>query len=115
MYVSSTGGEAVARGGFSRLPSGHVVVTLTLSPPEGGDQGIVRVVVFAVSRQRALTRLRNLGFRAPRLSGNAEPPTPDEISAVLHHPEGLVWRPYDAPDTEPWHPVSVLRRLGANG
>jgi hypothetical protein len=105
----------VTRGGFNRLPSGNVVVTLTLPHPKGADCGIVRFVVLGVNRQRALTRLRNLGFGAPRFSGNAEPPTPDEISAVLHHPEGLVWRPYDAPDTEPWHPVSALRRLGANG
>jgi hypothetical protein len=105
----------VARGGFSRLPSGNIVVTLTLPHPKGTDCGILRVVVLGVNRQRALTRLRNLGFGVPRFSGNAEPPTPDEINAVLHHPEGLVWRPYDAPDTEPWHPVSALRRYGANG
>ena len=99
------------------------MVALTLPRPatgaEGaapGETGAIRVLVHAVNRQRALTRVRNLGFRAVRLSGNTEPPSPDEISAVLHHPDGLVWRPHhaDAP-AGPWQPLSALRRTFASG
>lgn len=102
-------------GGFVRLPGGSVVVALTLPrPPLGGavvaapESGNVRVLVHAVNRARALTRLRNLGLRAVYLRGNAQPPTPDEITAVLHHPDGLLWR--GAPDraTELWHPIRAL-------
>jgi hypothetical protein len=102
----------VAPGGFSRLPGGTVVVALILPRP-AGEPGAIRVLVHAVNRQRALTRIRNLGFRAVRLSGNTEPPTPDEISVVLHHPDGLVWRPHhaDAP-VGPWLPPTALRRAG---
>ncbi|MEU1627330.1 hypothetical protein ABZ746_18785 [Streptomyces sp. NPDC020096] len=109
----------MAAGGFAKLPNGNVVVALTLPRPDGGEGGhggaTVRVLVHAVNRQRALTRVRNLGFRAVRLSGNAEPPTPDEISAVLHHPDGLVWRSRHADDTELWHPLRALRRPSAAG
>ncbi|AWZ08305.1 MULTISPECIES: hypothetical protein [unclassified Streptomyces] len=102
-------------GGFVRLPGGSVVVALTLprpsersaadGAPEGGN---VRVLVHAANRARALTRLRNLGMRAVYLRGNAQPPTPDEITAVLHHPDGLLWR--CAPDRaeELWHPIRAL-------
>ncbi|MCY0937798.1 hypothetical protein [Streptomyces sp. H34-S4] len=102
-------------GGFVRLPGGSVVVALTLPrPPAEGvvegaiEGGNVRVLVHAVNRARALTRLRNLGMRAVYLRGNAEPPTPDEITAVLHHPDGLLWR--CAPDraAELWHPIRAL-------
>ncbi|MFD5145553.1 hypothetical protein [Streptomyces sp. NPDC058401] len=110
-------------GGFVRLPGGSVVVALTLPRPtaegavKGGiargfaggiEGGNVRVLVHAVNRARALTRLRNLGLRAVYLRGNAEPPTPDEITAVLHHPDGLLWR--SAPDraAELWHPIRAL-------
>ncbi|MFE9564451.1 hypothetical protein ACFYM0_25470 [Streptomyces sp. NPDC006487] len=106
-------------GGFVRLPGGSVVVALTLPRPsvegaveggiEGGAEGgNVRVLVHAVNRARALTRLRNLGLRAVYLRGNAQPPTPDEITAVLHHPDGLLWR--CAPDraAELWHPIRAL-------
>ncbi|MET9852752.1 hypothetical protein ABZY57_07390 [Streptomyces sp. NPDC006450] len=106
-------------GGFVRLPGGSVVVALTLPRPsvegavEGAldgtaDGGNVRVLVHAANRARALTRLRNLGLRAVYLRGNAQPPTPDEITAVLHHPDGLLWR--CAPDraTELWHPIRAL-------
>ena len=94
----------MAVGGFTRLPGGTVVVALALPHPARAEH-TVRVVVHAVNRQRALTRLSNLGFRGARLSGNAEPPTPDEITAVLHHPDGLVWRDYHARTGDPWHPV----------
>ncbi|MBB5935211.1 hypothetical protein FHS42_002261 [Streptomyces zagrosensis] len=70
----------------------------------------VRILVHAANRQRALTRLRNLGLRAVYLRGNAEPPTPDEITAVLHHPDGLVWRAAPDDDTESWHPIRALLR-----
>ncbi|MCJ1677103.1 hypothetical protein MTF65_07035 [Streptomyces sp. APSN-46.1] len=98
-------------GGFVRLPGGSVVVALTLPRPpsgEGGDDGNVRVLVHAANRARALTRLRNLGMRAVYLRGNAQPPTPDEVTAVLHHPDGLLWR--GAPDyaQELWHPIRAL-------
>ncbi|MCX4778662.1 hypothetical protein [Streptomyces sp. NBC_01264] len=117
-------------GGFVRLPGGSVVVALTLPRPpcgavaggiaggitggiKGGiagavEGGNVRVLVHAVNRARALTRLRNLGLRAVYLRGNAQPPTPDEITAVLHHPDGLLWR--SAPDraAELWHPIRAL-------
>lgn len=104
----------VASGGFTRLPGGTVVVALTLPRPGGGgtEAGTVRVLVHAQNRQRALTRVRNLGFRMVRLSGNTEPPTPDEVSAVLHHPDGLVWRPHHAEPAGPWQPLSALRRAG---
>lgn len=97
-------------GGFVRLPGGSVVVALTLPRPsgEGGESGNVRVLVHAANRARALTRLRNLGMRAVYLRGNAQPPTPDEVTAVLHHPDGLLWR--CAPDVaeELWHPIRAL-------
>ncbi|MGV9250795.1 hypothetical protein [Streptomyces sp. NPDC003697] len=85
-------------GGFCKLPNGTVVVALNLpSPAAGGPPGSdpaggVRVLVHARNRARALTRLRNLGLRAVYLRGNAAPPTPDEVTAVLHHPDGLIWR-----------------------
>ncbi|MFD3697201.1 hypothetical protein ACFWUZ_13795 [Streptomyces sp. NPDC058646] len=97
-------------GGFVRLPGGSVVVALTLPRPalDDGDSGNVRVLVHAANRARALTRLRNLGMRAVYLRGNAQPPTPDEVTAVLHHPDGLLWR--CAPDRaqELWHPIRAL-------
>ncbi|GGX65366.1 hypothetical protein [Streptomyces minutiscleroticus] len=100
----------MAAGGFSRLPNGTVVVALNLpSPLPGGDP--VRVLVHAGNRARALTRLRNLGLRAVYLRGNTEPPTPDEITAVLHHPDGLIWRTPPAADaavTELWRPIRAL-------
>ncbi|MFJ6565883.1 hypothetical protein ACIQNU_00530 [Streptomyces sp. NPDC091292] len=123
----------MAAGGFCKLPNGSVVVALNLpSPipgavsvtvpgPTGGPAnaaplpypglpcaGRVRVLVHAANRARALTRLRNLGLRSVYLRGNAEPPTPDEITAVLHHPDGLLWR--TAPDNraELWHPIRAL-------
>ncbi|MFE6845228.1 hypothetical protein [Streptomyces sp. NPDC057686] len=94
-------------GGFVRLPGGSVVVALTLPRP-CGEGGNVRVLVHAANRARALTRLRNLGMRAVYLRGNAQPPTPDEVTAVLHHPDGLLWRA--APDRaqELWHPIRAL-------
>lgn len=85
-----------------------MVVALTLPAP-GPGEGAVRFLVHAANRARALTRLRNLGLRAVYLRGNAQPPTPDEITAVLHHPDGLIWR--TAPDTrsgELWHPIRTL-------
>ncbi len=86
-----------------------MVVALTLPNPAapGSD---VRVLVHAVNRARALTRLRNLGLRAVYLRGQTEPPTLDEITAVLHHPDGLLWR--TAPETteELWHPIRALLR-----
>ncbi|MET8576441.1 hypothetical protein [Streptomyces sp. NPDC005012] len=96
--------------GFVRLPSGSVVVALTLPRPDA--RGVrVRVLVHAGNRARALTRLRNLGLRAVYLRGNAAPPTPDEVTAVLHHPDGLIWREAPAaPDAayHPWHPIRTL-------
>ncbi|WP_244943124.1 hypothetical protein [Streptomyces inhibens] len=104
-------------GGFIRLPDGSVVVALALPRPSHGplsgpyDCGCrVRVLVHAVNRQRALTRLRNLGLRRVYLRGNTVPPTPDEITAVLHHPDGLVWRETPDDDTESWHPIRALLR-----
>ncbi|MET7637695.1 hypothetical protein [Streptomyces sp. NPDC005438] len=73
-----------------------------------GREPWIRVLVHAKSRPRALTRLRNLGFRAVYLKGNAEPPTPEEIDAVLHHPERLVWRAAPVDEAEPWHPIAHL-------
>ncbi|MEU5544002.1 MULTISPECIES: hypothetical protein [Streptomyces] len=104
-------------GGYIRLPGGSVVVALSLPRPAHGprpgpyDCGCrVRVLVHAVNRQRALTRLRNLGLRRVYLRGNTEPPTPDEITAVLHHPDGVVWRETPEDDTESWHPIRALMR-----
>ena len=101
----------MAGGGFSKLPNGSVVVALSLpDPATGPGGGTVRVLVHAGNRARALTRLRNLGLRAVYLRGNSQPPTPDEITAVLHHPDGLIWR--TAPDCaeELWHPIRALLR-----
>ncbi|BBC33547.1 hypothetical protein SGFS_048410 [Streptomyces graminofaciens] len=128
----------MAAGGFCRLPDGNVVVALNLpgttapgsterpapsiarpvpraaDGPPPADDGTVRVLVLAANRARALTRLRNLGMRAIYLRGNAAPPTPDEITAVLHHPDGLIWRtspPCRATTTtELWHPIRALLR-----
>ncbi|MFC9507443.1 hypothetical protein [Streptomyces sp. NPDC057002] len=108
----------MAAGGFCKLPNGTVVVALNLPSPAADGPGSVRVLVHSANRARALTRLRNLGLRAVYLRGNAAPPTPDEVTAVLHHPDGLIWR--TAPDngvltpdltTELWRPIrSLLRR-----
>lgn len=119
----------MARGGFCNLPNGTVVVALTLPAPvpdgedegasapgkqrptantQGGENGTVRVVVHAVNRSRALTRLRNLGLRSVYLRGNAHPPTPDEVTAVLHHPDGLIWRSAPLRADELWHPIRSL-------
>ncbi|MEU0337088.1 hypothetical protein [Streptomyces sp. NPDC006193] len=100
----------MAAGGFCKLPDGTVVVALHLPYGSAG----VRVLVHARNRARALTRLRNLGLRAVHLRGNAAPPTPDEITAVLHHPDGLIWRTAPAGDGVPagelWHPIRALLR-----
>ncbi|MFC8092511.1 hypothetical protein ACFZAV_26080 [Streptomyces sp. NPDC008343] len=111
----------MAAGGFCKLPTGSVVVALNLPRPTADGTGCVRVLVHAHNRARALTRLRNLGMRAVYLRGNAAPPTPDEITAVLHHPDGLIWR--TAPDNgvatapdlaqELWHPIRALMRRPA--
>ncbi|MGD6745189.1 hypothetical protein ACOKM3_25555 [Streptomyces sp. BH106] len=98
----------MSAGGFCKLPGGTVVVALTLPAP-GPGEGAVRFLVHAANRARALTRLRNLGLRAVYLRGNAQPPTPDEITAVLHHPDGLIWRTApDARSGELWHPIRSL-------
>src|SRR5690242_7970497 len=107
----------MAAGGFCKLPNGSVVVALNLPSP-GSGSGFVRVLVHAQNRARALTRLRNLGLRSVYLRGNAAPPTPDEITAVLHHPDGLIWRTapvagaVGGPDLvqELWHPIRALLR-----
>ncbi|MEV6289846.1 hypothetical protein ACWET9_14205 [Streptomyces sp. NPDC004059] len=100
----------MAAGGFCKLPNGTVVVALNLPYGSAG----VRVLVLAQNRARALTRLRNLGFRAIYLRGNAAPPTPDEITAVLHHPDGLIWRTAPTDNgvivNELWHPIRALLR-----
>ncbi|MFG3657246.1 hypothetical protein [Streptomyces sp. NPDC047706] len=107
----------MAAGGFCKLPNGTVVVALNLPSPAADGSAAVRVLVHAQNRARALTRLRNLGLRAVYLRGNAAPPTPDEITAVLHHPDGLIWR--TAPDAarggpdltqELWRPIRALLR-----
>ncbi|MFH8657003.1 hypothetical protein [Streptomyces afghaniensis] len=108
----------MAAGGFCKLPNGTVVVALNLPSPATDGPGSVRVLVHAANRARALTRLRNLGLRAVYLRGNAAPPSPDEITAVLHHPDGLIWR--TAPDNgvvaapdlalELWRPIRALLR-----
>ncbi|GGZ52092.1 hypothetical protein GCM10010387_52960 [Streptomyces inusitatus] len=96
-------------GGFSKLPNGSVVVALSLPSPLG-DGRPARFLVHAANRARALTRLRNLGLRAVYLRGNTEPPTPDEITAVLHHPDGLLWRTLPQTASELWHPFRTLLR-----
>ncbi|GAA2600506.1 MULTISPECIES: hypothetical protein [Streptomyces] len=108
----------MAAGGFCKLPNGTVVVALNLPSPLPSSVGSVRFLVHAQNRARALTRLRNLGLRAVYLRGNAAPPTPDEVTAVLHHPDGLIWRTAPAagavsgPDLvqELWHPIRALLR-----
>jgi hypothetical protein len=102
--------------GFVRLPSGSVVVALTLPRPDepqgrGRERERVRVLVHARNRARALTRLRNLGLRAVYLRGNVAPPTPDEVTAVLHHPDGLIWREAPAPRGTGYHPWLPIRSL----
>ncbi|MFF3322041.1 hypothetical protein [Streptomyces sp. NPDC002889] len=101
-------------GGFCKLPNGSVVVALSLPSPVG-DGSTVRFLVHAANRARALTRLRNLGLRAVYLRGNAEPPTPDEITAVLHHPDGLLWRANQNATAELWHPIRALLRPAGHG
>ena len=75
---------------------------------EHREEPAVRLLVRAGNRARALTRLRNLGLRAVYLTGNTEPPTPDEITAVLHHPDGLLWRASPHDGVEVWHPIASL-------
>ncbi|MFG3110975.1 hypothetical protein [Streptomyces tendae] len=108
----------MAAGGFCKLPNGTVVVALNLPSPAASSAGSVRFLVHAQNRARALTRLRNLGLRSVYLRGNAAPPTPDEVTAVLHHPDGLIWRTAPVagaaggPDLvqELWHPIRALLR-----
>ncbi|MET9744098.1 hypothetical protein [Streptomyces ardesiacus] len=108
----------MAAGGFCKLPNGTVVVALNLPSPAGREPGGVRFLVHAQNRARALTRLRNLGLRSVYLRGNAAPPTPDEVTAVLHHPDGLIWRTAPVagavggpePVQELWHPIRALLR-----
>lgn len=108
----------MAAGGFCKLPNGTVVVALNLPSPAASSAGSVRFLVHAQNRARALTRLRNLGLRSVYLRGNAAPPTPDEVTAVLHHPDGLIWRTapvagaVGGPDLvqELWHPIRALLR-----
>ena len=105
----------MAAGGFCKLPTGSVVVALNLPSPTADGTGCIRFLVHAQNRARALTRLRNLGMRAVYLRGNAAPPTPDEVTAVLHHPDGLVWRTAPEPPAttaELWHPIRALLRQG---
>ncbi|GGP88543.1 hypothetical protein GCM10010266_09800 [Streptomyces griseomycini] len=98
------------------MPNGTVVVALNLPSPAADGPAGVRVLVHAQNRARALTRLRNLGLRSVYLRGNAAPPTPDEITAVLHHPDGLIWRTAPgggvltgpAPSVELWRPIRSL-------
>jgi hypothetical protein len=55
-------------------------------------------------------------MRAVYLRGNTAPPTPDEITAVLHHPDGLIWRTTPGaglPSPELWHPIRALLRQPA--
>ncbi|MFF1506241.1 hypothetical protein [Streptomyces sp. NPDC058326] len=99
-------------GGFCKLPGGSVVVAIGLPSP-ARDGVTVRFLVHAANRARALTRLRNLGLRAVYLRGNSEPPTPDEVTAVLHHPDGLLWRSTPGAAQELWHPVRSLPRAPA--
>ncbi|MDT0613028.1 hypothetical protein [Streptomyces lancefieldiae] len=111
----------MAAGGFCKLPNGTVVVALNLPSPAADGPGGVRVLVHALNRARALTRLRNLGLRSVYLRGNAAPPTPDEITAVLHHPDGLIWRTAPVAGAagggdlvqELWHPIRALLRRPA--
>ncbi|MFF2011101.1 hypothetical protein ACFVWY_18785 [Streptomyces sp. NPDC058195] len=102
----------MAGGGFCTLPNGSVVVAITLPSPKGGAAPgtPVRFLVHAANRSRALTRLRNAGLSAVYLRGNAEPPSPDEITAVLHHPDGLLWRARPERAQELWHPIRALLR-----
>ena len=106
----------MAAGGFCKLPNGTVVVAMNLPSPAADAPAGVRVLVHAQNRARALTRLRNLGLRSVYLRGNTAPPTPDEITAVLHHPDGLIWRTAPAGgvlSVELWHPIRPLIRRPA--
>ncbi|MFI6349519.1 hypothetical protein [Streptomyces sp. NPDC050560] len=110
----------MSSGGYSKQPDGSMVVALTLAAPGApgavrAGAATVRVVVRSVNRSRALTRLRNTGLRGVYLRGNTEPPTPDEITAVLHHPDGLIWRDARGDAAELWHPIRALWEHGATG
>ncbi|GAA4821653.1 hypothetical protein GCM10023220_63520 [Streptomyces ziwulingensis] len=102
------------------MPNGTVVVALNLPSPAADGPGAVRVLVHARNRARALTRLRNVGLRSVYLRGNTAPPSLDEITAVLHHPDGLIWRTAPASGgsgadlvQELWHPIRALLRRPA--
>lgn len=112
---ASTGSRAGAlrpepRRWSAHADEAHTVRAASASRRRPGDEPRVRVLVHSLNRARALTRLRNLGLRAVYLNGNVEPPTADEITAVLHHPEGLVWRASPDDECGSWHPIAALLR-----
>jgi hypothetical protein len=74
---SERGRVSMADSGFVRLPDGSVVVALSLPRPTG--PGRIRVLVHAVNRSRALTRLRNLGLRSVFLRIDTDPAYPTMI------------------------------------
>lgn len=99
----------MAGGGYARQPDGSVIVALSVPSP-CGEGATVRVLIHAANRPRALTKLRNLGLRAVYLRGNTDPPTPDEVTAVLHHPEGVLWRGAERHTHASWQPIGALLR-----
>lgn len=99
----------MAGGGYARQPDGSVIVALSVPSP-CGEGTRVRVLIHAANRPRALTKLRNLGLRAVYLRGNTDPPTPDEVTAVLHHPEGVLWRGAGHREHVSWQPIGALLR-----
>jgi hypothetical protein len=106
VHVEARRLAVVGAGGWLRTPYGVVTALTTTHPclPEPA-----RVLALAATRIRARAAMAAYGWRTPPGLWRAftDPPTDDEVDAVLRHPAGPLWRPVvDACGL--WRPSRVL-------